>query len=340
MTKRAGNDGDDTPLLQAARLGDREAFEKLIAPHRRELHIHCYRLMGSLTDADDMLQETLLKAWRATPSFQPRAPFRAWLYKIATNTCLNELAARKRPGFLAPDQWSGGPPMAEVSHLHPYPDRLLDEVRDPAEHVVRDEDIALAFVAAIQFLPPRQRAVLILREVLGWSADEVSNALDTSVAAINSALQRARSTLKTHVHSGKRPAELATVTDAAEERLLGRFMEAWSQADFDGIASLLQEDAVLAMPPERMWFKGPRHIVDFFSTVPAGGQLQKIRLLPVRANRQPAVAAFMADPEDGGHEFYGIMVFAGAEGRIASITGFADPALAEYFDLPRWLPSS
>lgn len=337
MSEGAGSAGHDTLLLQAARLGDRGAFEKLIAPRRTELHIHCYRLMGSLTDADDMLQETLLKAWRATPSFEPRAPFRAWLYKIATNTCLNELASRKRPAFLTPDQWSGGPPVAEISHLHPYPDVLLDEARDPAEHVVRKEDIALAFVAAIQFLPPRQRAVLILREVLGWSADEISDALDTSMAAVNSALQRARSTLQKQLHSER---DLEAPSDATEQLLLRRFMDAWSRADFDGIASLLQEDAVLAMPPARLWFKGPRAIIDFLSTVPAGGDLHKIRLLPVRANRQPALAAFIMDSQQEGHEFYGVMVFSiGPEG-ITNITGFADPGLSEYFGLPGWLPAA
>jgi RNA polymerase sigma-70 factor, ECF subfamily len=332
--------GDERALVEAARLGDPAAFEKLVAPHRRELHIHCYRLTGSLTDADDMLQESLLKAWRAVPRFEPRAAFRAWLYKIATNTCLTELTARKRPGFLALDRWSGGPPVSEIAHLHPYPDRLLDESTDPADHVTRREAIALAFVAAIQLLPPRQRAVLILHDVLAWTSREIADALDASVAAVNSALQRARDTFKTHVDAGQPSADLATVGDAAEERLLERFMEAWSRADFDGIASLLQEDAVLAMPPGRMWFEGPHRIVDFFSTVPAGGELQKIRLLPIRANRQPAVAAFMTDPEDGGHEFYGIMVFSLTEDRVASITGFADPSLVEYFDLPRWLPSS
>lgn len=327
-------------LVKRARLGDQEAFESLVGPHRRELHIHCYRLMGSLTDADDMLQDTLLKAWRRIDSFEPRAPFRAWLYKIATNTCLNELISRKRPRFLSPDEWSGGPPpVAEVAYLQPYPDRLLDQVVDPAAHVTRKEDVALAFIAAIQLLPPRQRAVLILRDVLAWSAKDVAGALDSTVASVNSALQRARGTLRARFSSGRPPSALETPAGVGEKKLLALFIEAWERADFDRLASLLQEDAVLAMPPTPQWFLGRRAIIDFLSTVPAGGQLQKIRLVPVGSNRQPATAAFIADPDEGGHHFYGLMVFSMGKDAISAIVGFPDSTLGDYFGLPFRLPT-
>jgi RNA polymerase sigma-70 factor (ECF subfamily) len=330
---------DESALLSAARLGDRNAFEELVGPHRRELHVHCYRMTASLDDADDMLQETLLKAWRGIGSFEPRAPLRAWLYKIATNTCLNELAARRRPRFLRRAEWSGGPPLiAEVEHLQPYPDRLLDQADDPATHVARREDVALAFVAAIQLLPPRQRAVLLLRDVLAWSAKEVAVALDSSVASVNSALQRARGTLKTRFPGAGPPMDLGTLSGAAEKKLLTRFIEAWEAADFDRLASLLQEDAVLAMPPIPLWFRGRREIIGFLSTEPAGGRLQDIRLVTVSSNRQPAVAAFIVDAEEGGYLFYGLMVFSMENDAISGITGFPDSALGDRFELPSWIP--
>lgn len=340
MTQRPQPEPRENPaLLAAARMGDQDAFEALVTLHRRELHLHCYRMTGSVADADDMLQETLLKAWRKIGSFEPRAPLRAWLYKIATNTCLNELAARKRPRFLGPDAWSGGPPpVAEIAHLQPYPDRFLDQLDDPAAQVARKENIALAFIAAIQLLPPRQRAVLILRDVLAWSAKEVADALDCSVASVTSALQRARSTLKTNFPAGPASMEFAMGPSVEEKKLLTRFIEAWEQGDFDRLASLLQEDAVLAMPPIPLWFRGRREIIDFLSTVPAGGQLQNIRLLPVGSNRQGAVAAFIADADEGGYQFYGLMVFTVEKDGISDITGFPGAALRDYFDLPSWLP--
>src|SRR6266571_1222007 len=329
MVLREAHDdlGLERPLVAAARIGDPVAFESLVEPHRRGLHLHCYRMTGSLTDADDMLQESLLKAWRRIDTFENRAPFRGWLYKIATNTCLNELAARQRPRFLAARQWSGGaPPLAEIEYLQPYPDRLLDAAVDPVAHFDMKESVALAFIAVIQLLPPRQRAVLLLRDVLAWSAREVADSLECSVASVNSALHRARWTL------------------------LARFMDAWERSDFDALAALLREDAILAMPAEPapepgsphvspIWFQGRAAIVDFLSTVPAGGHLEQIRLVPLGSNQQPALAAFIAEPEDGGHQFYGVMVFAIEEDAISAITGFADPGLSDYFGLPSWLPA-
>jgi RNA polymerase sigma-70 factor, ECF subfamily len=337
--------------VAAARLGDRNAFESLVEPHRRGIHLHCYRMTGSLTDADDMVQETLLKAWRRIDTFEGRAPFRAWLYKIATNACLNELAARGRPQFLVARPWSsGGPPLAEIEHLQPYPDRLLDDAADPAARFDRKESVALAFIAMIQLLPPRQRAVLLLRDVLAWSAREAADSLECSVASVNSALQRARSTLRARFGGRGSGINVVSVSDVSERRLLSRFMDAWERSDLDALAALLKEDAILAMPgvpaaePGSLhvsptWFRGPAAIVDFFATVPADGHLEQIRLVPIGSNRQPALAAFIA-AEDGGHQFYGVMVFALEESAISDITGFADPGLSDYFGLPSWLPAA
>lgn len=330
----------ESSLLAGARVGDHRSFEALVQPLRRELHLHCYRLMGSLTDADDMLQESLLNAWRRIDSFEGLAPFRAWLYKIATNACLNELATRGRRGFLGSRDSVGSqpPPEAEVEHLQPYPDRLLDDETDPAARFDKKENVALAFIAAIQLLPPRQRAVVILRDVLGWSAREVADSLDCSGASANSALQRARHTLRLRFRNGMPDTNVVSVSDVAERRTLARFMDAWERTDFDALASLLREDAIMAMPPEPVWFRGRAAVVDFFSTVPADGHLEQIRLVPVGSNRQPALAAFIAEPDDGGHQFYGLMVFSFEGEAISAITGFADSRLGEYFGLPSWLP--
>ena len=336
-------------LLAAARLGDARSFEALIEPHRRALHLHCYRMTASLTDADDMLQESLLKAWRRIDSFQGGA-FRAWLYTIATNTCLNELAARSRTPFLAERRWSGGPPLTEIEHLQPYPDRLMDDDADPAARLDLKESVALAFIAAIQLLPARQRAVLLLRDVLAWSAREVAEALDCSVASANSALQRARGTLRARHADGASGSYVLSVDDITQTRLLARFSDAWERCDFDALASLLLEDAILAMPPASVTQPGSPHaaplslhgraaIIDFFSTVPEGGHLDRIRLVPVGSNRQLALAAYIESPDEGGRQYYGAMVFSFTDGGISAIAGFADSTLNDYFGLPSWIPA-
>ncbi len=349
LSEAPTDSGSEESLVAAARLGDRDAFEALVEPRRRGLHLHCYRMMGSLTDADDMVQESLLKAWRRIGSFEHRSPFQAWLYKIATNTCLSELSTRGRPRFLAARQWSGGPPpLAEIEHLQPYPDRLLDDASDPAARFDMKESVALAFIAVIQLLPPRQRAVLLMRDVLSWTAREVADSLECSVASVNSALQRARSTVRARAESGEPGTSLATMDDLSGGRALARFMDAWERCDFEALASALRDDAIMAMPTAPkpgvppvppLWFGGRAAIVDFFSTVPADGHLDQIRLLPVASNRQPAIAAFIADPEGGGYQFYGVMVFAIEDEGITAITGFGDPGLSDYFGLPSWIPS-
>ena len=318
-------------LLAAAVAGDEQAFRSLTDPHRRELHLHCYRMLGSLDEADDALQETLLRAWRGLRRFEPRSPIAAWLQAIATNVCLTGISRRRRrreiPAEIA---WS-----SELVHLQPYPDRLLDELAEPAAAAELRESVELAFVAALQLLPPRQRAVLILRDVLGWSAKETAQTLDSSTASVNSALHRARSTLEGAREAAARPHGSA---DARREReLLGRFMRAWEAVDIEGLVALLAEDALMTMPPVPMVVHGAEAIGRFFATVPAGGRLDEIRLVPTAANRQPALAAYTLDSESGEHRGYGVMVLALDRERIRGIVGFADTSLFGRFGLPATL---
>jgi RNA polymerase sigma-70 factor (ECF subfamily) len=270
-------------------------------------------MLGSLHDADDALQETMLRAWKGADRYEPRAQLGTWLHTIATNVCLTAIARRRaRPAEVIED----------LEHLQPYPDRLLEDL------VVR-ETVELAFITAIQLLPAKQRAVLILRDVLGWSAKETAEALEDSVAAVTSALQRARIGLEGSRRHVATPGE-------RERALVKRFMAAWDAVDVDGLVALLTEDAVMTMPPERMRVAGPRAIGDFFATVPHDGRLDEIRLLPTAANRQPALAAYSRG-EDGKQRPYGLMVLEIDAGLISGIFGFPDPWLFEQCGLPHEL---
>jgi RNA polymerase sigma-70 factor (ECF subfamily) len=307
-------------LLPAAATGDEQAFVQLTAPLRRRLHTHCYRMLGSIHDADDALQETLLRAWRNIDRFEPRAELSSWLYRIATNVCLRMLEQRTRHEATL-----------VAAHLQPYPDALLD----PATEVERLEKVRLAFVAATQLLPPGQRAALILRDVLGWSASETAAALGTSIAAANSTLQRARA----RIEREQREETLARVHSPSDRRaeaaVMKRFIDAWEAVDIDRLASLLTADALMTMPPQPMRFAGATEVAGFFATIPMGGRLDLIRLVPTRANTQPALAAFVHDRPDPTYRAYGVMVFALDRDRIAGITGFAEyPELFPLFDLP------
>jgi RNA polymerase sigma-70 factor, ECF subfamily len=307
----------EATLLAAARTGDERAFAQLTSPYRRELQVHCYRMLGSLHDAEDLVQETMLRAWRRLGGFEERTSLRRWLYRIATNACLNAL--EREPRVVLFPAGDAPPPLARVDWLEPYPDSLLPEARLDLR-----ESIALAFLAAIQHLPPRQRAMLLLFDVLGWSASEVAELLETSVAAVNSGLQRARATLET------RPTPRPTEED--ERVLMERFVAAWERVDIPGLVELLREDAVMAMPPEPVWFPGAAAIGEFFATVPGEGDLTRVKLVPTRANLRPALAAYF----DG--EAFGIMVFEVVGDRIAEIVGFADAAsLYDRFGLPESL---
>jgi RNA polymerase sigma-70 factor (ECF subfamily) len=301
----------DAPLIEAARGGDEAAFVRLTSPHRAALHAHCYRLLGSTHDADDALQETLLRAWQAVDRFEPRAPLVAWLYRIATNVCLRLLERRART-----------PAPTVDAHLEPYPQQLVDEL-GPERLAVEHESIGLAFVAAMQLLPPKQRAALVLRDVLGWSAREVAELLDDSVAAVNSALQRARRRLDEERAAGSLVREHAPLP-GAEQSVMRRFQDAWEAVDIDGLVDLLAHDALMTMPPEGMRVAGAAAIGEFFATVPLEGALDRFRLLACRTNGQPALAAYA----DGAG--YGLMVFAIERDVIAGITGF--PYRRELFD--------
>jgi RNA polymerase sigma-70 factor, ECF subfamily len=289
---------------------DERAFALLIEPHRRALHLHCYRMLGSLHDADDALQETMLRAWKGSDRYEPRAQLSTWLHTIATNVCLTAIArTRSRPVELTED----------LDYLQPYPDRLLDDL-------VERETVELAFITAIQLLPAKQRAVLILRDVLGWSAKEVAAALEDSVAAVTSALQRARRSLEV-ARERDQPAPAQR-----ERALVRRFMAAWDAVDIDALVALLTEDAVMTMPPERMRVSGGRAIGEFFAAVPHEGRLDEIRLVETAVNRQAALAAYGLD--DGAYRPYGLMVLQIEDDAISGIVGFPDPWLFERCGLP------
>jgi RNA polymerase sigma-70 factor (ECF subfamily) len=319
----AGTGLDQDELLAAARGGDERAFAGLLEPHRRVLHVHCYRLLGSLHDADDALQETALKAWRGIGGFEPHGSFRAWLYRIATNVCLRALERRSRqPELLDPEEAEA------VLHLQPYPDRLLES------EVEERESIGLAFVTVMQLLPSRQRAVLVLRDVLGWSAREVAELLGDSVASVNSALQRGRERLERERTAGRLARDHTPASRDTEALIIERFLAAWEAVDVDAIVDLLADDAVMTMPPEPLRVVGRRDIGDFLRTVPAAGALEKIRLLATRANGQPALAAYLLN-DSGEFEPYGVMVLALEGQSVASITGFAgQPELFPQLGLP------
>lgn len=316
----------DLELVAGARQGVEADFAELARLHEGRIRLHCYRMLGSLHDADDATQETMIKAWRRIRSFEGRSSFGTWLYRIATTTCLNML--RRRPRVVVPEEFTGRhrPPAADLPWLEPYPDVLIEAGSDgdPAARLEAKEATRLAFVATVQLLPPRQRAVLLLRDVLAWSANEVAATLDTTTAAVNSALQRARARLAEH-----RTWEEST-DDV--ERVVDEWMRCWEQRDIDGLVALLTEDAVMAMPPAPAWFSGPSEIGRFFATVPAEGKLETIRLLPTSSNGQPAVAAYMAS-DDRGFVGYGVMVFDLIGEKISAITGFSDARLIARFDL-------
>jgi RNA polymerase sigma-70 factor, ECF subfamily len=322
------------------------AFAGLVERHRRELRVHCYRMLGSFSDAEDLVQETFLRAWRARESFQGRSSVRAWLYRIATNACLDALDSRPPrvlPHHLSPpsDPSVGLPARTDLPWLQPFPDRLLEPAApgdaEPDAAVVDRETIELAFLAAIQHLPPRQRAVLILRDVLGWPAKQAAALLDTSLPATNSALQRARATLKQHLP--ERRLEWAPAGDPTDEerKLLRRYMEAFERADAPAVAALLREDFRATMPPFPMWFLGReatrRALTASFDPGAAGYQ-GRFRMLPTRANRQPAIAAYVRRPTDRAYRPFAIGVIGVEAGLIAEIDSFHAPELFPAFDLP------
>jgi RNA polymerase sigma-70 factor (ECF subfamily) len=314
--------------IDAARGGDHAAFARLIEPYRRELLVHCYRMLGSFEDAEDTVQETFLRAWRRLESFEGRAPFRAWCYKIATHAALDardHRRVRSLPTITRPPADPRDPlppPSTELLWLEPLPDAVLaaESAGPEALYDVR-ESVALAFLAALQHLPGRQRAVLILRDVLAWRADEVAELLDMTVAAVNSALQRARATMRA-LPAAYRAAAPPPAADAWMATLLSRYVEAWESADVVRLAALLRDDAVLTMPPLPAWYQGRVAIQDFLlGHLFTGDAAGRFRLVPTRANGCPAFAAYTRGA-DGIFRPGGLQVLDIAGDRIAAIHDF------------------
>jgi len=309
--------------------GGESAFAALTERYRRELHIHCYRMLASFDEAEDAVQETFLRAWRARETFDGSSLVRAWLYRIATNVCLDTLrrSARRLTAFHS---------FAEVPWLTPYPDRLLDEVApahdEPDTVVVERETIELAFLAALQVLPPRQRATLIARDVLGWPASEIASALDTSVPAVNSALQRARATMSAHL--GPRRADWSAGEPTAEERaLLDKFIDAHERGDAALAVSIASEELRITMPPAPMLFQGLETIGPLLQNALREGDW---RLVATTANRMPTAASYLRAPGDTIHRAFKLDVLRVVDGKITEITTFG-PALFPQFGLPATL---
>jgi RNA polymerase sigma-70 factor, ECF subfamily len=327
--------------LSRARAGDENAFSELVEPYRRELQLHCYRILGSLQDAEDQLQETLLAAWRGLDGFEERASLRAWLYRIATNRCLNALRDRsRRPQEVARMVEPPKPTrMADPSWLEPYPDVLLEGLADaapgPDARYETRETVGLAFVAALQQLPPRQRAALVLRDVLGFHTTEVAEILDSSEASVKGALQRARATIDDRMPARDR--ERAPLARSAREReVVGLFAAAVERGDTDAVVSLLTDDAWLTMPPLPYEYQGGQAIGEFLRDREAR-RGEHLRLVPTRANGQPAFGCYLPDAQAAIVHAYGLMVLTLEGDRISAITWFFERSLFPQFGLPRTL---
>ena len=321
-------------LVAAARGGDSDAFARLTAPYRGELHAHCYRLLGSVQDAEDMVQDTLVRAWQGLRGYEHRGSARAWLYKIATNRCLTAIQHRSRRRELPTDFQRESAPLAEIAWLEPYPDRQLPE-RSPEATVVAREQIELAFVAALQHLPARQRAVLLLRDVLGFSAGEAATQLDTSVASVNSALQRARRTMDKLRPATTQQATLRDLGDESVRELAQRYTAAWEAGDVDAIVAMLSEDARYSMPPEPVWYAGRDGIRAFLLEGPLR---YRWRLLSAYANAQLAFGTYLWDDRRNAFVAGGLDLVMLRGPMIAEVVSFLDPYLFPTFGLPLELP--
>jgi RNA polymerase sigma-70 factor, ECF subfamily len=328
-------------LLAAARGGDEHAFRRLVELHRRELHAHCYRMLGSLHDAEDALQDALLRAWRGLPRFEGRSSAGSWLYRIATNACLDAIA--RRPKRVLPIDYGppaqagqdGGDPLGDSLWVEPYPDVQLgveDGYASPDARYERREAVELAFIAALQHLPARQRAVLILRDVLGFAAKEVAAMLDSTAVSVNSALQRARRTLDERLPETSQQATLRTLGDDAVRELVERFTSAFERDDVDAIVALLSEDAKFAMPPYARWYKGREAIAG--SWLMPGGPAPRLRYLATSANGQPALATYRLEPETGRFAPIALDVLTLRGDDIAEVFAFRSPGLFPRFGLP------
>jgi RNA polymerase sigma-70 factor (ECF subfamily) len=325
---------EERQLLEAARDGDESSFERLVQPRRGELHAHCYRMLGSVHDAEDALQEALLRAWRGLPKFEGRSSLRSWLYRIATNACLD--AVQRRPKRVLPvdygpasDPHDGpGGPVVESVWIEPYPDETLaveDGYAAPEARYDQREAVELAFVAALQHLPANQRAALIMREVLGFSAKETAESLDTTTASVNSALQRARKTMEEKTPEQSQQATLGSLGDDRVRELVESYVDAWQREDIDEVVSMLAEDATFSMPPLRTWYGGPEgrraSLTDFMHVGPLSGEW-RWHPVRVRASGQEALAFYEWDDSEGAYTPFAlnILTFRGEE--ISDVTCF------------------
>jgi RNA polymerase sigma-70 factor (TIGR02960 family) len=324
-----------TDLMTRARAGDSDAFRELTEPHRRELQVHCYRMLGSLQDAEDTVQETLLAAWQGLDGFEARASIRTWLYRIATNRCLNvRRSASRRPAkewdmpAVEPPEPTG---FGEIPWLEPYPDSLLEDARDlgPETRYAQTESISLAFVTALQALPPRQLAVLILRDVLGFHASEVADMLDTTVESVNSALKRARAGMQ------RRQPQAPAPGSPAEQAVVTEFVRAYESGDVDGLVALLTTDIFVSMPPIPLEYRGLDVVSRLFASIFSSGR--RVDLVPTRANGQPAFGAYLR-AGTGIRHGSGLFVLTLTGDQISAFTRF-DASVLPWFGLPRSLPS-
>jgi RNA polymerase sigma-70 factor, ECF subfamily len=332
--------GLDQQLTAAATSGDAAAFSALVERHRAELQVHAYRMLGSLEDAQDAVQDALLRAWRSRETYDGISTFRAWLYRITTNACLRIL--ERRPRRLVPyeehpaaELGARPAPPSDLPWLQPFPDLLLDEVPQTEDAIVARETIELAFLAAIQYLPPRQRAVLILRDALDWPADDTAAVLDMSLAAVNSALQRARATMQERLPAAR--LEWATASDAkdGERSLLQAYVEAFERHDDRRLVALLREDVRLAMPPHPTWYQGREAVAAFLAGVAFRPNSEPHRFVPTRANRQPAFGVYRGDGADA--RPFAINVVEIEAGLVAGMHFFKYPELFPAFGLPATL---
>jgi RNA polymerase sigma-70 factor (ECF subfamily) len=348
-----GVGGDE--LVAAARAGDESAFATLVERHRVALRVHCYRMLGSFDEAEDLVQETLLRGWRNFRGFEGRSSVRAWLYRIATNACLDALDGRARrvlPHHVAApsDPDSAAAPRTDLAWLQPYPDRAMesgDAVRtpeaDPEVAVIERETIELAFLAAIQHLPPRQRAVFVLRDVLGWRAAQTAALLEGSVASVNSALQRARATLREHLPERRMEWRPAREPTERERTVLRRYMAGVEAGDVTAVAVLLADDVRTTMPPYPAWFAGRKAVVEALAASWDPGSatyIGRIRMVLTSANRQPAAAAYVRAPGEDAYRAFAISVLRIVDDRIGEITAFHEPGLFPAFALPGTLPAA
>ncbi len=329
-------------LMARARGGEDQAFNQLTEPYRRELQVHCYRMLGSLQDAEDALQETLLSAWRGLAGFEERASLRTWLYRIATNRCLNSrrTASRRHPkewdirGVEPPEPTRFG----EVIWLEPYPDHLLDGAFDaptgPETRIEQSESISLAFVTALQVLPPRQVAILVLRDVLGFRASEVAEMLGSTLGSVNSALKRARSTLEKKLAGGSAGRPRPASDPKSEDAIVTKFVAAYESADLEAVVALLTDDVFISMPPMPFEYEGREAASRFIAAILGSGR--RFHFVRTRANGQPGLGTYVLGP-DGINHRAGLFVLALAGDRICAMTRFDDTVLP-FFGLPQTLP--